>query len=1164
MAAPIVTAVATKLGGLGFFKAAAVVFKYKTLIATAINIAGAVGLSRLAQSRQELPETEAPASRVLVQGGTIPANIVYGDVVVGAGYGYVNVDNRETSHGGVYDTHYLLLHAERPGGIDSVVGYYLDGDWVPHNSTFFDEEGIKRGKWGKQTGVTRAVYVKAREGRQVGRDGPHLLAETFGEWAKGGTARAGADPIDDLQDICFSHWRFRKTEASEELFANGVPSLRVRLRGNRVYDPRKDSTRVIDADGSKGSGSHRFGNPKTWEWSDNPQLVYADYKTQYEGKSESEINWQRIAADADWCDEEVAIPGGTEKRCRIDISLSGVGQHKFNIARILETMGATQAFVGGRYSARVPRAETATVSLDSDNVIDAAELVSDRFTDAEAATITGAIDDRDMNFEETAMPAVTDPELVTENNQNLAADFSPPGVTRRTQWQRLAYSQLRQQRARRQLVAGFNYEALDLVSGARANLEYSPLNVTGKWRALEMTFGQSLESAAPIQAVLVEDSDSLWEDMPESEYSAIDPDGTITRPDQLVFPPTDLAAIATINAGEILVSWTKPATEYDAIRVYASPDGTFAKAEKVFDGDAENFLHVGISGDDATARTRYYWATAVRARVESKRTPDSDTSTVSATANEGRALDIHRARILKRSANKPSDRPTGNATYTRATRTLVLPSAVANGWSVTDPDPDSELRLWAREAFLVADEAVETIPPAQWSEVVDTADPGSSFGLVDLWTANDTGVTPDASTLPAQVTYTYLAARITAGLPASSIWKTRFADLPRGKFVYRAAASIAGFGDTATILRANFSIGLFFERTEDGHGQEYIARIGTLADRTLFLADPANWSGRPDNAWGFESPVDPWFDNPPENTRESPVRFDAFRNVVGTPAVGALPHDDEGDLRPGWSNWRVRATIAFGKDGNPGASGPSWRRDYTNRVANAAAVATINDWALVDLVAPVVPIQTWRSLIDNDGDVQLTLASNVERTKEGRILFEFFRDYVKPENELLTLFQDNRNWIDLIVGIQRESGDVGNFRMLDVLDYPLDMDLDANIPGILEFRLGVPFPAIRSYPLVVYKFSDEEPDDDDAPEDLSFRYDPPRLARRFGTQLNGWLLEYPTGVLPMNLWARRLFWDTIVPEGRNTAQLIVKSDWGGLEFVAAAPITIDDTDFVVV
>lgn len=59
-------------------------------------------------------------------------------------------------------------------------------------------------------------------------------------------------------------------DLEDQRFQGGPPALTCRVRGKKLYDPRKDST-------NGGSGSHRYATPSTWEWSDNPALCTRDW-----------------------------------------------------------------------------------------------------------------------------------------------------------------------------------------------------------------------------------------------------------------------------------------------------------------------------------------------------------------------------------------------------------------------------------------------------------------------------------------------------------------------------------------------------------------------------------------------------------------------------------------------------------------------------------------------------------------------------------------------------------------------------------------------------------------------------------------------------------------------------------------------------------------------
>ena len=84
---------------------------------------------------------------------------------------------------------------------------------------------------------------------------------------------------------------------------NGVPEVRVTLKGKKIYDPRLDSTKG-------GSGLHRQDTASTWAYSANSSLVLLDYlrNTRY-GKglpnSAFQTNYDAFKTSADTCDEQV-------------------------------------------------------------------------------------------------------------------------------------------------------------------------------------------------------------------------------------------------------------------------------------------------------------------------------------------------------------------------------------------------------------------------------------------------------------------------------------------------------------------------------------------------------------------------------------------------------------------------------------------------------------------------------------------------------------------------------------------------------------------------------------------------------------------------------------------------------------------------------------------
>lgn len=88
----------------------------------------------------------------------------------------------------------------------------------------------------------------------------------------------------------------------------GQLNITGRIRGRRLYDPRKDST-------NGGAGAHRLADPLTWEWSENAALAKADWSTNTLYGAGRPVLWSSVAGAANACD--AMIGSGTQERRRI-------------------------------------------------------------------------------------------------------------------------------------------------------------------------------------------------------------------------------------------------------------------------------------------------------------------------------------------------------------------------------------------------------------------------------------------------------------------------------------------------------------------------------------------------------------------------------------------------------------------------------------------------------------------------------------------------------------------------------------------------------------------------------------------------------------------------------------------------------------------------------
>lgn len=100
----------------------------------------------------------------------------------------------------------------------------------------------------------------------------------------------------------------------------GQLNFTAKIRGRRLYDPRKDST-------AGGTGTHRLSDPATWEWNDCPALAFADWTTNKVYGAGRPVVWSSVAALADANDQLVGT-GTKEKRRLIGLTLNSSAEVK--------------------------------------------------------------------------------------------------------------------------------------------------------------------------------------------------------------------------------------------------------------------------------------------------------------------------------------------------------------------------------------------------------------------------------------------------------------------------------------------------------------------------------------------------------------------------------------------------------------------------------------------------------------------------------------------------------------------------------------------------------------------------------------------------------------------------------------------------------------------
>ena len=269
---------------------------------------------------------------------------------------------------------------------------------------------------------------------------------------------------------------------NRDAFPNGEPGLLFVMRGAPIYDPRLDTT-------AGGSGSHRSNDPTSWEWSDNPALIGAQYIQGFSlngsvfcgmGYDRERIPAADLIEAANECDQSVSLKaGGSENRYRCGGSfLTGkTGRtHQGNMSIILAAMDAELDDGNGREFRFLPGVERTPVSLEIawDDIIgeDSIQLSPNLDPAERVNTVLGQFTDPASVYEKTPIPIRQNATYVTEDNgQEYFYEPFLLAVQSGTQAQRIVKRAMERARAERRLALVLPLTYARLEKGDRVNLD---------------------------------------------------------------------------------------------------------------------------------------------------------------------------------------------------------------------------------------------------------------------------------------------------------------------------------------------------------------------------------------------------------------------------------------------------------------------------------------------------------------------------------------------------------------------------------------------------------------------------------------------------------------------------------------------------------------------
>lgn len=553
--------------------------------------------------------------------------LVYGQAATSGPIVYKNVSGTNREY-----LWYVIALCD--GEIDDLVSVYFDGDVIPEADIAWSPGA--GGADGSGTGdVSTAKFVGDNSTKAVqiyyafGHDDQVVMSKidtAFSDWTSSHR----------LRGIAYLVCRLLYNEDTEEVWQTGPPgNIKAVVKGTKVYDPRLDTTQVIDDTTSPltyGVGAHRTATESTWTWSDNPALCVGHYLLSVMGVAAANIDWPSFADAADDCDTLVVTlpdtsPETTEKRFTCNGVITLGGSHKDNLDSLLSCFDGKLSYSSGVWKLRASVWEASSVTFTEDDLIDTIDVRGSAPKSERFNSIRGVFVDPSRKYEPAEFPHLVNSIYKTRDNEiEIMYDLELPMTNSVTEAQRVADRLLEQ--ADNQIVCKIrtNVSGAKCTIGDVVSLTIDKLSWAAKtFRVIE--WQRNPESTFDI--TLREDYSASYDDMTITDYTTGNT-ASVTLPSEVVPPPTGFSASSVPYA--IRLNWTNPAfNEWDLIDVYASDTSAWSGAARIASVRTDTYTHNLGNGT-----AKYYWLRARRNNGDvSLRTPDSDTSTVTATAGSG-------------------------------------------------------------------------------------------------------------------------------------------------------------------------------------------------------------------------------------------------------------------------------------------------------------------------------------------------------------------------------------------------------------------------------------------------------------------------------------------------------------------------------------------------
>lgn len=418
-----------------------------------------------------------------------------------------------------------------------------------------------------------------------------------------GTSTDSADRmLIEVSSTSFGNFRGRgiakvaMTFKYHENVYRAVPTVTFTFQGKRCYDPRLDST----------PGANPT-NSSFIQWTQNPALCLVDYLMSDLGGSydAEDIDWDTVVTAANYCDDDVAVPGGTQKRYTCNGVLLATDEFSDNVKALVDSMLGRIIFRDGKWRIYAGSWQTPSFTIQKEDWISGLSIRLEQGKRKRFNQMRVWYVDPQREWQRVeCVPRSNSTYKDADGGELIDAETEQLFCTSEAEAQRKAEFLLRQSRNQITVSGRLPPRFQNIALWDTGTIVFDHLGWSSKtFRCV----GIDMNPDGSMDCVFTEEQSTDWADLDASEYFS---PSTATLPEVNATAPTEPPSFSikpNVN-GTLLFEWTRPivrpyGTWYQIIRSTNSANASVGTV--VWEGDAHKVELVSPTSP------HWYWVRAV-------------------------------------------------------------------------------------------------------------------------------------------------------------------------------------------------------------------------------------------------------------------------------------------------------------------------------------------------------------------------------------------------------------------------------------------------------------------------------------------------------------------------------------------------------------------------